>query len=196
MRLEKRTVSEMASTLNVSTSVVGRIIHDYKIPIVNRVFDDVTRQKIKDLYKQDVHPADIARLLGLKEKSVESEIRRMGILNLNKPWNIKHHQYSPEETSHQDYLIQKYYDAPYYKSIFSLAKALNMDKDTIRGRLIKLGFRIRSNAEGKALRKVSKSPIIIPPAMRGVILKRKYQVREMEWKKKQKKIFSSLGRGS
>ena len=183
MRLEKKTVNEIAAHLGVSLSVVGKIIRDYKIPYVKRVFDEGVRRKIAELYKANVHPREIALRLGVKQKSLELEIHRMGLVKLNKPWNIKNHKYSDQETALQNNIIRKFYSEPHFKSIHALSKKLGLDKTTVKARLKNMGIKIRTKEQADKLRRVSKwSSIKIHPEEESVVLRRKYTLRRADVK--------------
>ena len=172
MRLNKATKREIAIALNINEVLIGKIIKDYRIPYVKRVFDDATREKIKELYLRDIHYTNIAGTLGLKEDSVREEIGRMGLPKRDKPWNLSNQAYTPEEHAAQDDFIRKYYVKPYYRSIGELSRLLKIDKTTIRNRLEKMNIPIRSNLEGKRLRWVKRPRVIVSGDLKPLLHKR------------------------
>jgi len=141
MRSKGISIDSMAKTLNVSKSLIARLIQEYKIPRVNKVFNDEVKSKIAELYRQGLHYDDIANRLGLKSESVRQEVSRIGFNKFLSPFSKS---FTPEQIQKQEEYIRKYYQAPYFYSMGYLAKVINLDKTTIRARLEKMGIPVRN----------------------------------------------------
>ncbi len=151
-RLQTRaTVEDIAKTLGISTSQVARVIREYKIPYVKKVFNAAVRGRIKELYDSNMHYRDIAKKLGLKTESVRTECRRMGLPSIGKPWGKK---YPANVVTFQNNLIKKYYLKPYYFSIHTLSKRLGLDRTTIKDRLQKMRIPVRGMLESRRVGKI------------------------------------------
>jgi transcriptional regulator with XRE-family HTH domain/AraC-like DNA-binding protein/predicted transcriptional regulator len=146
----KNTVLGISKIMNVSNSMVARLIRDYKIPKVKRVFNPEVQAKIRELYLKETHYSDIAKKLNLKTESVRQEIGRMGLKVIYKPFA---REYSPRATAYQNNLIRIMYGSPYYFSMFKIADIIQIDKTTVKARLIKLKIPIRSADQARIVRR-------------------------------------------
>jgi AraC-like DNA-binding protein len=146
----QNTVLNISKKLNISTSLAGRLIRDYKIPKIKRVFNPEVQAKIRELYYKDTHYSDIAKKLNLKIESVRQEVGRMGLKVKYKPFG---REYSPRATTYQNKLIRIMYGSPYYFSMFKIADIIKIDKTTVKARLIKMQIPIRSADQARIVRR-------------------------------------------
>jgi DNA-binding CsgD family transcriptional regulator/transposase-like protein len=151
----KDTKETIAKKTNISTTLVGRIIKEYNIPKTNKVFDNETNNKILELYNKGIHYDQIAKQLNLKQESVRQQLTRIGVQRRTSPWSKK---YSYDAIAKQNELIKKLYGPKYRASITQIAKALRLDKTTIRARMKKMGIKINSAQEIRELKKKKLNP--------------------------------------
>jgi DNA-binding CsgD family transcriptional regulator len=158
------TVKEIAKKLNTNTTLVARLIQEYNIPRVKKVFNPDVQSKIKQLYLKDHHYSEIAKKLNLKPESVRQEVRRMGLLVKYKPYA---REYSKRAQRYQNRLIRIMYNEPYWLSTIKIADILKLDKTTVRARLKRMGIPVRNAKQARLVKKK---------------LKKAYDTRKLDYK--------------